>query len=438
MGNGRQDARPQDSGEYKLVALGLIFFNYLSEAFQAKYDALKATAESDYTDPGDLEVIACVSHNWRNAESKYEDKAGCRLSVNLRQNKAVWGYNRAFFLGIGGSMSSNSWYIAVAGQQQGPMSEDDLKNKLRTGEINTSTLAFTQGMKSWTAVRDISQLRIATPPEVPRASSGGPPTRSHEIDYEIFGEEMQFVEVELDPNETVIAEAGAMMFMEGGIEMETRLGDGSEPDKGMLGKLFDGAKRKLTGESLFMTWFSNHGHGKKRVAFGAPYPGKIIPIDLREMNGELLCQKDAFLCAAMGTNVGIAFNKRIGAGLFGGEGFIMQRLRGDGKAFVHAGGTIIKKDLKAGEELRIDTGCIVAFTSGVNYDIQMVKGLKSMFFGGEGLFLATLSGPGQVWLQSLPFSRLADRIYAAAPQTGGGGKGEGSALGGIFRMIGGD
>ncbi|PIE03152.1 MAG: TIGR00266 family protein [Acidobacteria bacterium] len=333
---------------------------------------------------------------------------------------------------------SNTWYIAVAGQQQGPMSQDDLLQKLRTGEISQDTYVFKTGMKDWAPVSSIPNLNAPpVPPPAPDPTPGA--IRSHEIDFEVFGEEMQFVEIELDPRETVIAEAGAMMFMETGIEMDTRFGDGSQPDKGFMGKLFEGAKRKLTGESLFMTWFTNMGHGKKRVAFGAPYPGKIIPIDLKEIGGLFICQKDAFLCAAMGTQLGLAFNKRIGTGLFGGEGFIMQKLEGDGKAFVHAGGTIVKKKLAPGEILKIDTGCIVGYTGQINYDIQMVKGLKSMFFGGEGLFLATLTGPGDVWLQSLPFSRLADRIYAAAPQTGGGRSvGEGSVLGALGDMIGGD
>ena len=229
-----------------------------------------------------------------------------------------------------------------------------------------------------------------------------------------------------------------MMYMEAGIEMETRFGDGSKPDQGFGGKLWEGVKRKFTGESLFMTWFTNKAHNKERVAFGAPYPGKIIPIDLKEIGGEIICQKDAFLCAAMGTQIGIALNKRIGAGFFGGEGFIMQRLNGDGRAFIQAGGTIVGRELKAGETLRIDTGCIVAFTKQVVFDVQMVKGLKSMFFGGEGLFLATLTGPGKVWLQSLPFSRLADRIYAAAPQTGGRRQGEGSVLGALGNLLDGD
>lgn len=327
------------------------------------------------------------------------------------------------------------WYLAISGQQQGPMSKDDLINRLRSGEIGLETLAFRQGMSQWTPIASIAELNEGAPPPVPTLPS---PTRSHEIDYEIFGEEMQFVEIELDPRETVIAEAGAMMFMEDGIEMETRFGDGSEPDKGLMGKLFEGAKRKLTGETLFMTWFSNRGAGKKRVAFGAPYPGKIIALDLRQLGGQFICQKDAFLCAAFGTKVGIAFQRKIGVGLFGGEGFIMQKLEGDGKAFVHAGGTIVSRKLAPGETLRVDTGCIVGYTSQINYDIQMVKGLKSVFFGGEGLFFATLTGPGQVWLQSLPFSRLADRIYAAAPQTGGRRQGEGSILGGLGNLLDGD
>ncbi|MCB1050129.1 MAG: TIGR00266 family protein [Acidobacteria bacterium] len=330
------------------------------------------------------------------------------------------------------------WYLAISGQQQGPMSKDDLVNKLRTGEINNQTMAFRQGMTNWTPIGQIPELHESAPPPVPAAGPGGMGKRSHEIDYEVFGEEMQFVEIELDPQETVIAEAGAMMFMEDGIDMQTKFGDGSEPDKGFMGKLFEGAKRKFTGESLFMTWFTNQGHGKKRVAFGAPYPGKIVALDLHELGGQFICQKDAFLCAAMGTKIGIAFNKKIGVGLFGGEGFIMQRLEGDGRAFVHAGGTIVSKTLKPGETLRIDTGCIVGYTAQVQYDIQMVKGMKSIFFGGEGLFLATLTGPGQVWLQSLPFSRLADRIYAAAPQTGGKRVGEGSVLGALGNLLDGD
>lgn len=259
--------------------------------------------------------------------------------------------------------------------------------------------------------------------------------RCHEVDYEIFGDDLQMVEVELDPGETVIAEAGSMNYMEDSITFEAKMGDGSQPDQGFLGKMLNVGKRVLTGESLFMTHFSNQGQSKKRVAFAAPYPGKIIPVNMAEIPGnEVICQKDAFLCAALGTQVDIAFQKRLGAGFFGGEGFILQRLRGDGMAFLHAGGTIIQKDLR-GETLRVDTGCIVGFSRGIDYDIQMAGGLKSMFFGGEGLFLATLGGVGRVWLQSLPFSRLADRIIAHAPRAGGRSKGEGSVLGNITNMF---
>ncbi|MEC8821592.1 MAG: TIGR00266 family protein [Pseudomonadota bacterium] len=261
--------------------------------------------------------------------------------------------------------------------------------------------------------------------------------KCHKVDYEIFGDDMQVVEVELDPGETVIAEAGAMNWMEDGITFEAKMGDGSQPDQGLMGKLLDVGKRAVTGEALFMTHFTNEGYGKKRAAFSAPYPGKIIPLDMASMGGELICQKDAFLCAALGTRVTIAFNKRFGAGFFGGEGFILQKLKGDGMAFIHAGGVVVEKQLK-GETLRVDTGCIVGFSPGIDYDIQRAGNLKSMFFGGEGMFLATLSGHGRVFLQSLPFSRLADRIIQHAPSAGGSAKGEGSVLGGLGRMLDGD
>lgn len=262
--------------------------------------------------------------------------------------------------------------------------------------------------------------------------------KCHEVDYEIIGDDMQVVEVELDPGETVIAEAGAMNWMEDGIGFESKMGDGSKPEKGFFGKVFDAAKRKVTGESIFMTHFTNQGAGKKRVAFASPYPGSIIPLDMGQIPGnEILCQKDAFLCAALGTEVTIAFNKRLGAGFFGGEGFILQCLKGDGMAFVHAGGTIVEKNLN-NETLRVDTGCIVAFTQGIDYDIERAGNLKSMFFGGEGLFLATLRGTGKVYLQSLPFSRLADRILQHAPSAGGASQGEGSILGGIGGFLDGD
>ncbi|MGA1101884.1 MAG: TIGR00266 family protein [Opitutales bacterium] len=260
---------------------------------------------------------------------------------------------------------------------------------------------------------------------------------SHEIDYELIGDDMQIVEVELDPGETVIAEAGAMNYMEDQISFEAKMGDGSKPHQGLFGKLLDVGKRALTGESIFMTHFTNQGMGKKRVSFAAPYPGKIICIDLKDHNQSILCQKDSFLCAALGTNVSIAFQRKLGTGFFGGEGFILQKLSGDGKAFVHAGGTIVRKELQ-GETLRVDTGCIVAFEESINYDVQMAGGLKSMIFGGEGLFLASLSGFGTVWLQSLPFSRLADRVLQHAPSVGGKSQGEGSVLGGLGRMIDGD
>ena len=240
--------------------------------------------------------------------------------------------------------------------------------------------------------------------------------KCHEVDYQIFGDDLQFVEIELDPSETVVAEAGAMMFMEDGITFETKMGDGSQPNQGFFGKLGSMAKRAVTGESLFMTHFTNTGQGKKRVAFSAAYPGKIVPVDLSTTGGELLCQKDSFLAAALGTEVSIAFTKKLGAGFFGGEGFILQKLKGDGNVYIHAGGTIVEKKLN-GEKLRIDTGCIVAFESSIHYDIERAGNMKSMFLGGEGLFLATLQGTGRVWLQSLPFSRLADRIIAKVPTT---------------------
>ncbi|MFC1492580.1 TIGR00266 family protein [candidate division KSB1 bacterium] len=259
--------------------------------------------------------------------------------------------------------------------------------------------------------------------------------KSHVIDHEIFGDDMQIVEVELDPQETVIAEAGAMNYMEDGITFEAKMGDGSTPSSGLMDKLLNVGKRVLTGESIFLTHFTNSGSGKKRVAFAAPYPGKIIPMDLDLLGGELICQKDAFLSAALGTNISIAFNRKLGVGFFGGEGFILQKLSGDGMAFVHAGGTVIKKKLE-GNVIRVDTGCIVAFTKGIEYDIERAGNLKSMFFGGEGLFLATMRGHGYIWLQSLPFSRLADRIIASAPRVGGAQKGEGSVLGGLGDLFG--
>src|SRR5690606_15162564 len=258
---------------------------------------------------------------------------------------------------------------------------------------------------------------------------------SHEIEYKLYGDDMQFVEIELDPGESTIAEAGAMMMMEDGIEMETIFGDGSFSGKGLFGKLLGAGKRVLTGESLFMTVFTNQSSSIKHVSFAAPYPGKIIPMDLSELNGKIICQKDAFLAAAKGVSVGVEFQRKIGVGFFGGEGFIMQKLEGDGMAFIHAGGAIHRKELQAGETLRVDTGCLVAMTSSVDYNIEAVGGVKTALFGGEGIFFATLRGPGTVWVQSLPFSRLASRVFAAAPVSqGGGGKSAGEGgIGGLFR-----
>ncbi|MEW5890449.1 MAG: TIGR00266 family protein [Pseudomonadota bacterium] len=259
------------------------------------------------------------------------------------------------------------------------------------------------------------------------------------VDFEIFGTEMQYVEVELDPGEAAVGEAGAMMYMQDGIQMDTVFGDGSQQG-GLFGKLLGAGKRLLTGESLFTTVFHNEGDGKRRVAFAAPYPGKIVPVHLAEVGGTLICQKDSFLCAAKGVSLGIAFQKKLGVGLFGGEGFIMQKLEGDGWAFVHAGGTLLERTLQPGELLRVDTGCVVAFQPTVDFDIQFVGKVKSALFGGEGLFFATLSGPGKVWLQSLPLSRLANRIILSAPVAGGQSRGEGSLLGGMALggLLGGD
>jgi uncharacterized protein (TIGR00266 family) len=260
------------------------------------------------------------------------------------------------------------------------------------------------------------------------------------VDYEIKGAEMQYVEVELDPGEAAVGEAGSMMFMDAGIQMDTVFGDGSAQQGGLLGKLLGAGKRLVTGESLFTTVFTNQAASKLKVAFAAPYPGKILPMDLRQLGGMLICQKDAFLCAARGVSLGIHFQQKMSVGFFGGEGFIMQKLEGDGLAFVHAGGTVLKRELRAGQTLLVDTGCLVALTPSVQFEIQYVGKIKTALFGGEGLFFAKVTGPGTVWLQSLPFSRLASRVFAAAPQRGGsreegsvlGGFGAGSLLGGVF------
>jgi len=256
---------------------------------------------------------------------------------------------------------------------------------------------------------------------------------NHEIDYKIYGEELQFVEIELDPNETAIAESGAFMMMDNGIEMQTIFGDGSQqPGGGLLGKIFSAGKRLLVGESLFMTAFTNTGQGKKRVSFAAPYTGKIICFDLKELGGKIIAQKDAFLCAAKGVSIGIEFQRRLGTGIFGGEGFIMEKLEGDGLAFAHAGGYVIERTLQPGEILKVDTGCVVAYTAGVDFDIEFIRGVKNWMFGGEGLFFAKLAGPGKVWLQSLPISRLAGRIMQYGTYNR---KEEGSILGGFGNLL---
>ncbi len=328
-------------------------------------------------------------------------------------------------------MTDKVWYVAEGGQSVGPMSVEDVLQGLSTGRFNAQTLVYKQGMADWTAAGQVAELSRpagAPPSRAPAVSTAGGPVEMHEVDYEVFGEEMQFVEVELDPGEAAVAEAGAMMYMPNGIEMETIFGDGRQTG-GFMDKLMGAGKRILTGESLFMTVFANRSSEKRRVAFAAPYPGKIVPLNLSETGRALVCQKDAFLCAAKGVTIGIAFQKKIGVGLFGGEGFIMQKLEGDGMAFLHAGGTIVEKTLSAGENLRVDTGCIVALEPSVHYDVQFVGNVKSALFGGEGFFFASITGPGRIWLQSLPFSRLAGRIWSAAPQTPGRSKGEGSILG---------
>jgi uncharacterized protein (TIGR00266 family) len=324
-------------------------------------------------------------------------------------------------------MSDKMWYVAVDGQTIGPMSEPELVDALQSRTYSPDTQVYCEGVTEWAPAHTVAALKDhAPPPPPPTRRSGG---TADDVDFEVHGEEMQFVEVELDPGESVVAEAGAMMYMGEGIEMQTIFGDGSAQQSTMMDKLVGAGKRLLTGESLFMTIFTHQGTGKSRAAFASPYPGKIIPVDLGLHGGNLVCQKDAFLCAAKGVSVSIAFQKKVGTALFGGEGFIMQKLEGDGLAFIHAGGTIIERQLGPGEGLRVDTGCLVALETSVNYDIEFVGGVKSAIFGGEGFFFARLRGPGKVWLQSLPFSRLAGRIWQAAPQAGGQSKGEGSILG---------
>lgn len=330
---------------------------------------------------------------------------------------------------------NTQWFAAVNGQQQGPFSTEQLRGSLQNGLFSLETFVWRQGFSDWQPISQCPELSTkasVVPPSLQKKSS------VDIVDYQIFGSEMQFVEIELDPQESVVAEAGSMMYMSDYIEMETVFGDGSEQGgSSLFDRMLGAGKRLITGEGLFSTVFTYRGQSKGKVAFASPYPGKIIALDLNDYSGKIVCQKDAFLCAVRGVSIGIEFQKKIGAALFGGEGFIMQKLEGEGKVFVHAGGTIIQKDLQAGESLRIDTGCLVAMTKEIHYDIEFVGGVKSALFGGEGFFFATISGPGHVWLQSLPFSRLAGRIHKAAPQnnTGFSTQGEGSVLGELGNLF---
>lgn len=330
---------------------------------------------------------------------------------------------------------SSSWYVAVNGKQDGPFSTEQILTNLQNSVFSLNTYVWKQGFANWQEISQCAELSSPSYSSLPNLPQNA---GVDQIDYEIFGSEMQFVEIELDPYESVVAEAGSMMYMSDSIQMETVFGDGSEqPGSGLFDRMLGAGKRLITGEGLFSTVFTYNGTSKGKVAFAAPYPGKIIPLDLKDFSGKLVCQKDAFLCAAKGVAIGIEFQKKIGTALFGGEGFIMQKLEGEGKIFVHAGGTIIQKDLQAGEKLRIDTGCLVAMTKDIHYDIEFVGGVKSALFGGEGFFFATITGPGHVWLQSLPFSRLAGRIHKAAPQNNAGfsTKGEGSVLGELGNLF---
>jgi uncharacterized protein (TIGR00266 family) len=332
----------------------------------------------------------------------------------------------------------NNWYVVINGQQQGPFPESHIQQSLMNGTFTQETLVWRNGFQNWLPISQVPELNqpidiITQPP--PRLSG----LEAHEIDFQIFGTEMQFVEIELDPNESAVAEAGAMMYMSDSVLLETVFGDGSHASETgtFMDKMLGAGKRLITGESLFTTVFTFKGQGKGKVAFAAPYPGKIIPLDLKKFNGKLICQKEAFLCAAKGVAIGIEFQKKIGTALFGGEGFIMQKLEGDGLIFVHAGGTIVEKELQAGESMKVDTGCLVALSQTVDFDVEFVGGVKSAIFGGEGFFFATVRGPGHVWLQSLPFSRLAGRIFQAAPQNNAGfsSRDEGSVLGNLGNIF---
>lgn len=332
-----------------------------------------------------------------------------------------------------------SWYLSYNGHQIGPL---DHAQACARAAANSNGYAWREGFAEWLPIAQVGELQQAAAP-MPLSAPTPPAamarsTKADEIDYEIRGQEMQFVEVELDPGESAVAEAGSMMFKDAAIRMETVFGDASgSGGSGFMDKLMGAGKRLLTGESLFTTVFTHTGSGKARVAFAAPFPGTIIPVSLPDLGGTLICQKDSFLCAAKGVSIGIQFQRRILTGLFGGEGFIMQRLEGDGLVFIHAGGCVVERRLGPGEVLHVDTGCVVGYESSVGFDVQQVGGVKSILFGGEGLFFAEMRGPGRIWLQSLPFSRLAGRMLAAAPQSGGS-RGEGSVLGGLGGIIAGD
>jgi uncharacterized protein (TIGR00266 family) len=324
----------------------------------------------------------------------------------------------------------SQWYISYDGNQIGPLGTSEA---MAQAAQNPNGHAWREGFAQWLPIAQVAELGpgakpVAAPP--PMAARG-----ADEIDFKIMGAEMQFVEVELDPGESAVAEAGAMMYKDSSIEMETIFGDGSPSSGGggFMDKLMGAGKRVLTGESLFMTVFTHSGQGKAHVAFGAPYPGNIIPVTLTNVGGQLICQKDSFLCAAKGVSIGVYLQRKILTGLFGGEGFIMQKLEGDGICFLHAGGTVVERQMEAGEVLHVDTGCVVAFEPSVKFDIQQAGGIKTSLFGGEGLFFAVLQGPGRVWLQSLPFSRLAGRMLAA--RRPGGAKGEGSILGPLGDLL---
>ncbi len=335
----------------------------------------------------------------------------------------------------------HQWYLSYHGQQMGPL---DHAAAIAQASKDPSGHCWRQGFPEWIPISACTELRaesapgaLTAPPPLARAMAAG--ARSDSVDYRIFGEDMQFVEIELDPGESAVAEAGSMMYKDAAIRMETVFGDGSQASSGggFMDKLVGAGKRLVTGEGLFTTVFSHGGSGKAKVAFAAPYPGTIVPMTLSNYGGSIIAQKDSFLCAARGVSIGIFFQKKMMTALFGGEGFIMQKLEGDGLVFIHAGGTIVERELRPGERLDVDTGCIVAMTTTVNFDVQPVGGVKSMLFGGEGVFLATLTGPGKIWLQSLPFSRLAGRMLSAAYQKGGS-RDEGSVLGGLGGILSGD